>query len=91
MLPEQHLMENSMVSTSATQFIWCPSFSYAYVSLCEAHVLRLGIFLEEDQEIQKILLNYAPGVASDGKFHGKYLRYSVYLAPKFSVCVRESL
>ena len=91
MLPEWHPTENSMVSTTATQFIWRPSFPYAYRSLCEAHVLRLDIFLEEDQEIQKIPLNYAPGVASDGKFHGKYLRYSVYLTPIFSVCVRESL
>ena len=45
------------------------------MSLCEAHVLRLGIFLEEDRETQKIPLNYAlnsaPVVASDGKFHGK--------------------
>ena len=65
------------------------------MSPCEAHVLRLGIFLEEDRETQKIplnyALNYAPGVASKGTFHGKYLRYSVYLTPVFSVCVRESL
>ena len=42
---------------------------------CEANVLWLGIFLEEDRETQKIplnyALNYAPEVASDGKFHGK--------------------
>ena len=66
-----------------------------YVSPCEAHVLWLGIFLEEDREKQKIpmtyALNFAPGAASDGKFHGKFLRYSVYLTPMFSVCVRESL
>ena len=41
----------------------------------EAHVLRLIIFLEEGQETQKIpfnyALNFAPGVASDGIFHGK--------------------
>ena len=45
------------------------------MSPCEAYVLRLRIFLEEDPETQKILLNYAlnyaPGVVSDGKFHGK--------------------
>ena len=61
----------------------------------KANVLWLGIFLEEDRETQKIplnyALNYAPGVASKGKFHGKYLRYSVYLTPMFSVCVRYSL
>ena len=72
MLPERHLTENSLVSTSATQFIWRPSFSYTYVSLCEAHVLWLGIFLEEDRETQKITfnyaLNYAPGAACEGKF-----------------------
>ena len=60
----------------------------------EANVLRVGIFLEEDRETQKInlnyALNYAPGVASKGKFQGKYLRYSVYLKPVFSVCVHES-
>ena len=52
-------------------------------------------FLEEDRETQKIplnyALNYAPRVASKGKFYGKYLRYLVYLMPVFSVCVRESL
>ena len=88
-------MENSMISTSATQFIRRLRFPYAYVSPCKANVLRLGIFLEEDRETQKIplnyALNYAPGAASDGKFHGKYLRYSVYLTPKFSVCIQESL
>ena len=45
------------------------------MSLCETHVLWLDIFLEEDRETQRIPLNYAlhyaPGVASDGKFHGK--------------------
>ena len=45
------------------------------MSLCEAHVLWRGIFLEEDRETQKIpmnyALNYATGVASDRKFHGK--------------------
>ena len=95
MLPKQDLTENSKVSTSATQFIWRLCFPYVYVSPCEAHVLRLGIFLEEDRETQMIplnyALNYAPGAISDGKFHGKYLRYSVYLAPKFSICVREFL
>ena len=64
------------------------------MSPCEANVLWLGIFLEEDRETQKIpvnyALNYAPKAGSDGKFHGKYLRYSVYLTPVF-VCVRESL
>ena len=91
MLPKQDLTENSMVSTSATQFIWRLCFPYADVSPCEAHVLWLGIFFQEDQEIQKIPLNYAPGVASDAKFHVKYLRYSVYLMPMFPICVRESL
>ena len=95
MLPERHLTQNSMVSASATHFIWRPSFPCAYMSFCEANVLRVGIFYGEDRETQKIHLNYAmnyaPGVASDGKFHGKYLRYSVYLMPVFSVCVRESL
>ena len=57
MLLEWHLKENSMVSTSATQFIWRPSFPYAYMSLYEAHILRLGILLEEDRETQKIPLN----------------------------------
>ena len=65
------------------------------MSPCEAHVLRLGILFKEDQETQKIpisyALKYAPGEASDGKFHGMYLRYLVYLAPTFSVCIRESL
>ena len=50
-----------------------------YMSPCEAHVLWVGIFLEEDRETQKIPLNYAlnypPGAASDGKFHDKYLLY----------------
>ena len=45
------------------------------MSLREAHVLRLGIFLEKDRETQKIpfnyALNYAPEVTFDGKFHGK--------------------
>ena len=95
MLPDRHPTENLMVRTSATQFIWRLHFSYAYVSLCEAHVLWLGIFLEEDQETQKIslnyALNYAPRAASDGILHGKYLRYSVYLTPVFSIYVRESL
>ena len=65
------------------------------MSPCEAHVLRLGIFLEDDRETQKIplnyALNYATGAASDGKFHGKYLRYSVYLTAVFSVSVHVSL
>ena len=65
------------------------------MSPCEAHVLRLGILLEEDRETQKIplsyALNYSPGAASDAKFHGTYLRYSVYLTLMFSVRVRESL
>ena len=95
MLLEWHLKENSIVSTSATQFIWRLCFPYVYVSPCKAHVLRLGIFFEEDRERQKIslnyALNYAPGAASDGKFHGKYLRYSVYLTHKFFVCIHESL
>ena len=89
------MMENSMVSTSVTQFIRRPSFPYAYVSFCEANVLWLGIFLDEDRETQKIplnyALNYAPGATSDGKFHSKCLRYSVYMTPMFSICVRESL
>ena len=46
-----------------------------YVSPCEAHVSLLGILLEEDREKQKFPLNYAvnyaPGVASDEKFHAK--------------------
>ena len=78
MLPEQHLTENSMVCTSVTQFIRRPSFPYAYVSFCEAHVLRLGIFLAEDRETQKIPLNYAlnfaPEAGSDGILNGKYVR-----------------
>ena len=65
------------------------------MSLCETHVLWLDIFLYEDRETQKIplnyALNYAPVAASDGKFHGKYLSYSVDLMPKFFVCVHESL
>ena len=72
-----------------------PVFLYVYVRPCEAHVLRLSFFLEEDRETQKIplnyALNYAPGAASDGEFHGKYLRYSVYLTSMFFVCVRTSL
>ena len=40
---------------------------------------------------ESFVLNYAPGVASDGKFHGKYLLYSIYQTPAFSVCVHESL
>ena len=88
-------MENSVVSTSATLFIRRPCFPYVYMSPYEAHVLRLGIFSKEDQETQKIplnyALNYAPGAGSDGKFHGKYLRYLVYLISMISVCVRESL
>ena len=95
MLPGRYLTENSMLSTSATQFMWSLCFPYVYMSLCEAHILRLGIFLEEDQETQKIplnyALNYAPGVASDRKFFGKYLCYSVYLTHKFFVCIHESL
>ena len=66
MLPEQRLTENSMVSTSATQFILRLCFPYVYVSPCEAHVLWLIIFLEEDRETQKIPLSYALGAASDG-------------------------
>ena len=70
-----------------------PIFPYVYVSPCEAHVLRLGIFLEDDRETQKIplsyALNYAPGATSDGKFHSKFLRYSVYPTTKFSICIRE--
>ena len=66
-----------------------------YLSHCEAYVLRLIIFMGGDLETQKIplnyALNYAPGAASDGEFHGKNLRYSVYLTPLFSVCVRELL
>ena len=94
-LLEWYLKENSMVSTSATQFIWRLYFSYVYVSPCESHVLQLDIFLEEDRETQNFplnyALNYAPGVVSDGKFHNKYLLYSVYLKLVFSVCLRESL
>ena len=65
------------------------------MSPCEAHVLRLIIFMGGDPETQKIplnyALNYALGAASDGEFHGKNLRYSVYLTPMFSICIRESL
>ena len=65
------------------------------MSPCKANVLRLGILLEEDRETQKIPLNYAWNFAleagSDEKFHGKYLRYLVYLTSVFSICVRESL
>ena len=79
MLPERHVTENSMVSTSTTQFILRTSFPYAYMSLHEAHVLRIGFFFEEDRETHKIpldyALNYAPGAPFDRKFHGKYLRY----------------
>ena len=35
------------------------------MSPCEAHVLRLGIFLDEDQETQKIPLNYALNYAPE--------------------------
>ena len=95
MLQEWYLMENSMVSTSTTQFIWRLCFPYVYVSPCEAHILWLGIFLEEDRETQTIhlnyALNYAPLVASDGKSHGKYLLYLVYLTPKYSEFIHESL
>ena len=88
-------MEYSMVNSSTNQFIRCPCFPYVYVISCEAHVLRLGFYLKEDRETQKIplsyALNYAPGAAFEGKFHGTYLRYSVYLTPIFSVCVHESL
>ena len=66
-----------------------------YVSPCKAHILLLAIFLKEDRQTQKIplsyALNYAPGAASDRKFHGTYLRYLVYLTRKFSVCVLEPL
>ena len=65
------------------------------MSPSEAHVLRVGIFLEEDRETQKIplnyALNYAPEAGSDGKFHDKYLHYKVYLTSMFSLCVRKSL
>ena len=50
---------NSMISTSATQLICCKNFPYAYMSLCKAHVLWLGSFLEEDQETEKIPLYHA--------------------------------
>ena len=50
-----------------------------YVRPCEAYVLQVGIFMEEDRETQKIplnyALNYAPEAGSDGKFQGKYLHY----------------
>ena len=62
-------MEYSMVNSSTNQFIRRPCFPYVYVIPYEAHVLRLGIFMEEDRETQKIplnyALNYAPGAASD--------------------------
>ena len=51
------------------------------MSPCKANVLWRGIFLEEDRETQKIPLNYAPEAGSDGKFQGKYLRYSVSPTP----------
>ena len=104
MLLEWHLKENSMVSSSATQFIWRLCFPYVYMSPCEANILRVGIFLEEDRETQKInlnyALNYAPGEASKGKFHGKYLRYSVmwslcfpyvYMSPCEAYVLRVSI
>ena len=51
------------------------------MSPCEAHVLWLRIFLEQGREKLKIPVNYAfkyaPVVTCDGKFHGKYIRYSV--------------
>ena len=69
MLLEWHLTENSMVNSSATQFILCLCFPYVYVSPCQAHVLWLSIFLKEDRETQKIplsyALNYAPRALSD--------------------------
>ena len=65
------------------------------MSPSEAHVLRVGIFLDEDRETQKIPLNYAlkyaSGVISDGKFHRKYPRYSVYPSLMFFGHVDESL
>ena len=61
------------------------------MSHCEAHVLRLSIFLEEDRETQNIPLNYAPEAGSVEKFHGKYLRYTVYLTSVFSIRVHEYL
>ena len=94
MLLERYLMENSMVITSATQFIWSLCFPFVYMSPCEAHVLWLSIFLEDDRETQKIPLNYAwnytSRVPADGKFHGKYLCYSVYQMPMFSRSIGES-
>ena len=65
------------------------------MSPCEADVLRVGIFLEEDRETQKIplnyALNYAPEAGSEGKFHGKYFRYTAYLTSVFSICVHAHL
>ena len=95
MLLVWHLKENSMVSTSTTQFIWRLCSPYVYMSPSKTHVLRVIILLKEDWETEKIplnyTLNYAPRVASNGNFYGKYLRYSVYLTSVFSICVRESL
>ena len=36
-------------------------FSDAYTGPCEARVLWLNIFMEEDRITQKISMNYAPG------------------------------
>ena len=49
-------------------------FSDAYTGPCEARVLRLNIFLEEDRVTEKIPMNYASGTT----YGVKYFRYSVY-------------
>ena len=84
-------MENLKIGTSATKTIYHPCLPYVCMSPCEAHVLRLGIFMEEDQETQKIPLNYAPEIGPEEKSHGWYLRNQDCLSSVSFVSVRESL
>ena len=84
-----------MVSTSATQFILARCFSDVLTSPCEAHVSRLGIFLEEGREKQKIPLNYALkyalGVTSDGKSMVSTSATQLILPLMFFGCLGDSL
>ena len=81
MLPERHMVYNIL----GTQFIRrlvinfsnAYVFSNAYTGPCEARVLRLNIFLEEDRVTEKIPTNYAPATT----YGVKYSRYSVYPTP----------
>ena len=65
MLSKRHMVYNIL----GTQFIRrlvinfsdAYVFSDAYTGPCEARVLRLNIFMEEDRITQKIPMNYAPG------------------------------